>query len=189
MLTFHFRFCIKKNATCVFQVRLISATSLTVKLGDIGEELRHCGLEDFKELWEIDPEKHSEGTVMHTLGWPLENHQDGGSFIYHLENNQVYVGFVVHLNYKNPHLYPYMEFQRFKHHPEIAELLKGGKRIAYGARAITEGGWQSMPKPVFPGGALLGCSIGLVNVPRIKGMTYADKWQLAVLQASASCQN
>ncbi len=93
----------------------------------------------------------------------------GGSFIYHLENNQVYVGFVVHLNYKNPHLFPYMEFQRFKHHPMVAELLKGGKRVAYGARAITEGGYQSMPKMVAPGVALLGCSVGMVNVPRIKG--------------------
>ena len=98
-----------------------------------------------KEIWEIDPEKHREGTVMHTMGWPLGSNAGGGSFIYHLENNQVYVGFVVHLNYENPHLYPYMEFQRFKHHPMVAELLKGGKRIAYGARAISEGGWQSMP--------------------------------------------
>ncbi|MHC0054213.1 electron transfer flavoprotein-ubiquinone oxidoreductase [Actibacterium sp. D379-3] len=122
-----------------------------------------------KEIWEIDPEKHREGTVTHTMGWPLGSNAGGGSFIYHLENNQVYVGFVVHLNYKNPYLYPYMEFQRFKHHPMVAELLKGGKRVAYGARAISEGGWQSVPKVVFPGGALLGCSAGLVNVPRIKG--------------------
>ena len=122
-----------------------------------------------KEIWEIDPEKHSEGTVTHTMGWPLSKNAGGGSFIYHLENNQVYVGFVVHLNYQNPHLFPYMEFQRFKHHPMVAELLKGGKRVAYGARAITEGGWQSLPKTAFPGGALLGCSAGMVNVPRIKG--------------------
>ncbi|MCK0139750.1 electron transfer flavoprotein-ubiquinone oxidoreductase [Aliiroseovarius sp. F47248L] len=122
-----------------------------------------------KEIWEIDPEKHREGTVTHTMGWPLGKNAGGGSFIYHLENNQVFVGFVVHLNYKNPHLYPYMEFQRFKHHPEIAKLLEGGKRVAYGARAISEGGYQSMPKASFPGGALLGCSVGLVNVPRIKG--------------------
>jgi electron-transferring-flavoprotein dehydrogenase len=122
-----------------------------------------------KEIWEIDPAKHHEGTVTHTMGWPLGKNAGGGSFIYHLENNQVYVGFVVHLNYENPHLYPYMEFQRFKHHPMVAELLKGGKRVAYGARAISEGGWQSIPKVVFPGGALLGCSAGLVNVPRIKG--------------------
>ena len=93
-----------------------------------------------KEIWEIDPAKHKLGTVTHTMGWPLGSNAGGGSFIYHLENNQVYVGFVVHLNYKNPHVYPYMEFQRFKHHPMVAELLKGGKRVAYGARAITEGG-------------------------------------------------
>ncbi|NNK79618.1 MAG: electron transfer flavoprotein-ubiquinone oxidoreductase [Litoreibacter sp.] len=122
-----------------------------------------------KEIWEIDPEKHSEGTVTHTMGWPLGKNAGGGSFIYHLNNNQVYVGFVVHLNYENPHLFPYMEFQRLKHHPMVAELLKGGKRVAYGARAITEGGWQSLPKTAFPGGALLGCSAGMVNVPRIKG--------------------
>jgi electron-transferring-flavoprotein dehydrogenase len=122
-----------------------------------------------KEIWEIDPEKHREGTVTHTMGWPLGGNAGGGSFIYHLDNNQVYVGFVVHLNYKNPHMFPYMEFQRFKHHPMVAELLKGGKRVAYGARAISEGGYQSIPQVAFPGGALLGCSAGLVNVPRIKG--------------------
>ncbi len=122
-----------------------------------------------KEIWEIDPAKHHLGRVTHTMGWPLGSNAGGGSFIYHLENNQVYVGFVVHLNYKNPHLYPYMEFQRFKHHPMVAELLKGGKRVAYGARAISEGGYQSIPKMVAPGVALLGCSAGLVNVPRIKG--------------------
>jgi electron-transferring-flavoprotein dehydrogenase len=122
-----------------------------------------------KEIWEIDPAKHKEGTVTHTMGWPLGGNAGGGSFIYHLDNNQVYVGFVVHLNYENPHLFPYMEFQRFKHHPMVADLLEGGKRVAYGARAITEGGWQSMPKTAFPGGALLGCSAGMVNVPRIKG--------------------
>ena len=122
-----------------------------------------------KEIWEISPENHEEGTVTHTMGWPLGNNAGGGSFIYHLDNNQIYIGFVVHLNYKNPYLFPYMEFQRFKHHPKIKKLLEGGKRVAYGARAITEGGWQSIPKVVFPGGALLGCSAGLVNVPRIKG--------------------
>ena len=122
-----------------------------------------------KEIWEIDPAKHREGTVTHTMGWPLGKNAGGGSFIYHLEKNQIYLGFVVHLNYENPHLYPYMEFQRFKHHPMVAELLKGGKRVAYGARAISEGGWQSIPKMVAPGVALLGCSAGLVNVPRIKG--------------------
>ena len=122
-----------------------------------------------KEIWEIDPDKHKEGQVTHTMGWPLGKNAGGGSFIYHLDNNQVYIGFVVHLNYKNPHLFPYMEFQRFKHHPMVAKLLEGGKRVAYGARAISEGGYQSMPKMVVPGAALLGCSVGMVNVPRIKG--------------------
>ncbi len=122
-----------------------------------------------KELWVVDPKKHRPGQVTHTMGWPLGNAAGGGSFMYHLEDNQVYVGFVVHLNYKNPHLYPYMEFQRFKHHPLIADVLEGGKRVAYGGRAITEGGWQSVPKMAFPGGVLIGCSAGLVNVPRIKG--------------------
>jgi electron-transferring-flavoprotein dehydrogenase len=135
---------------------------------DANAEPQKYGL-GMKEIWEIDPAMHNEGSVTHTMGWPLGKNAGGGSFVYHLENNQVYVGFVVHLNYKNPHLYPYMEFQRFKHHPMIAKLLEGGKRVAYGARAITEGGYQSMPDAAFPGGALLGCSVGLVNVPRIKG--------------------
>ncbi|QYK41853.1 MAG: electron transfer flavoprotein-ubiquinone oxidoreductase [Paracoccaceae bacterium] len=133
-----------------------------------GKDPQKFGL-GMKEIWEIDPAKHRPGTVTHTMGWPLGSNAGGGSFIYHLENNQVYVGFVVHLNYQNPYLYPYMEFQRFKHHPMVAELLRGGKRVAYGARAISEGGWQSIPKMVAPGVALLGCSAGLVNVPRIKG--------------------
>ncbi|WP_172329280.1 electron transfer flavoprotein-ubiquinone oxidoreductase [Mangrovicoccus sp. HB161399] len=137
-----------------------------------------------KEIWEIDPEKHAEGTVTHTMGWPLGSNAGGGSFIYHLDNNQVYVGFVVHLNYENPHLFPYMEFQRFKHHPMVAELLKGGKRVAYGARAITEGGWQSLPKLTFPGGALLGCSAGMVNVPRIKGNHNAMLSGMAAAEAA-----
>ena len=135
---------------------------------DKNSEPQKYGL-GMKEIWEIDPDKHREGSVTHTMGWPLGSNAGGGSFIYHLDNNQVYVGFVVHLNYQNPHLFPYMEFQRFKHHPMVAKLLEGGKRVAYGARAITEGGYQSMPEAAFPGGALLGCSVGLVNVPRIKG--------------------
>ena len=135
---------------------------------DEGKEPQKYGL-GMKEIWEIDPAKHKEGTVTHTMGWPLNSNAGSGSFIYHLENNQVYVGFVVHLGYKNPHVFPYMEFQRFKHHPMVAELLEGGKRVAYGARAITEGGYQSMPKMVAPGVAMLGCSVGMVNVPRIKG--------------------
>ncbi|ETX30524.1 electron transfer flavoprotein-ubiquinone oxidoreductase [Roseivivax isoporae] len=133
-----------------------------------GKEPQKYGL-GMKEIWEIDPAKHRAGTVTHTMGWPLGKNAGGGAFIYHLDNNQVYVGFVVHLNYENPYLYPYMEFQRFKHHPMVKELLEGGKRVAYGARAISEGGYQSMPKMVAPGVALLGCSVGMVNVPRIKG--------------------
>ena len=122
-----------------------------------------------KEIWEVDPELHNEGEVTHTMGWPLGFKSSGGSFVYHLNNNQVYVGYIVDLNYKNPFLSPYMEFQKFKHHPKIKRLLTGGKRIAYGARAVTKGGLQSIPKAAFPGGALLGCSAGLVNLPRIKG--------------------
>ncbi|WP_308917510.1 electron transfer flavoprotein-ubiquinone oxidoreductase [Jannaschia sp. LMIT008] len=122
-----------------------------------------------KELWEVDPAKHVPGKVLHTMGWPLGSNAGGGSFVYHLNDNQVYVGFVVHLNYKNPYVNPYLSFQQFKHHPMMAELLEGGKRVSYGARAITEGGWQSLPRTAFPGGVLLGCAAGMVNVPRIKG--------------------
>ncbi len=148
-----------------------------------GHEPQKFGL-GMKEIWEIDPAKHREGTVTHTMGWPLGSNAGGGSFIYHLEKNQVYVGFVVHLNYKNPHLFPYMEFQRFKHHPMVAELLEGGKRIAYGARAISEGGYQSMCKMVAPGVALLGCSVGMVNVPRIKGNHNAMLSGIAAAEAA-----
>jgi len=122
-----------------------------------------------KELWQIDPSKHQEGLVQHSFGWPLDGKTGGGSFLYHLEDNQVAVGFVLHLNYENPYLSPFDEFQRFKTHPAIRDVFEGGKRISYGARAITEGGWQSVPKLSFPGGLLMGCSAGLVNVPRIKG--------------------
>ena len=122
-----------------------------------------------KEIWEVDPDLHNEGEVTHTMGWPLGFKSSGGSFVYHLNNNQVYVGYIVDLNYKNPFLSPYMEFQQFKHHPKIKKLLTGGKRLAYGARVVTKGGLQSIPKTAFPGGALLGCSAGLVNLPRIKG--------------------
>ena len=122
-----------------------------------------------KELWRLDPEKHRPGQVTHSMGWPLGSAAGGGSFMYHMEDGYASVGFVVHLNYANPHLSPYMEFQRMKHHPLFAETLAGGERVAYGARAITEGGWQSVPRMSFPGGLLIGCSAGLVNVPRIKG--------------------
>ena len=122
-----------------------------------------------KELWEVAPEKHKPGLVQHSFGWPLDKSTGGGSFLYHLEDNLVAVGFVVHLNYENPWVSPFQEFQRFKTHPKVRETFEGGKRISYGARAITEGGWQSVPKLTFPGGALIGCSAGFVNVPRIKG--------------------
>jgi electron-transferring-flavoprotein dehydrogenase len=122
-----------------------------------------------KELWQIDSEKHEPGRVMHSIGWPLDRRTGGGSFLYHLPDGTVSVGFVVHLNYENPWLSPFDEFQRFKHHPLIADVLEGGKRLSYGARAISEGGYQSVPKLAFPGGALIGCAAGFVNVPRIKG--------------------
>ena len=122
-----------------------------------------------KELWQVKPEHHRQGLVQHSFGWPLDLATGGGSFLYHMEDNQVVVGFVVHLNYKNPYLSPFEEFQRFKTHPSIRGVFEGGKRISYGARAITEGGYQSVPKLTFPGGALIGCSAGFVNVPRIKG--------------------
>ncbi len=148
-----------------------------------GYEPQKYGL-GMKEIWEIAPERHRPGTVMHTMGWPLGANAGGGSFLYHLEGNQVAVGLVVHLNYRNPHLFPYMEFQRLKHHPLIAEVLRGGKRLAYGARAISEGGWQSIPKMAFPGGVLLGCSAGLVNVPRIKGNHNAMLSGIAAAEAA-----
>ena len=137
-----------------------------------------------KEVWEVESGKHNEGQVVHTMGWPLGNSTGGGSFLYHGSDNQVYVGFVVHLNYKNPHLFPYKEFQRFKHHPFIYDLLKGGKRIEYGARAISEGGVQSVPKLSFPGGVLIGCSAGFVNVPRIKGNHNAILSGIAAAEAA-----
>ena len=122
-----------------------------------------------KELWQVEPEKHRPGLVQHTMGWPLEDRTGGGSFMYHYGENLAAIGFVVHLNYLNPYTSPFHEFQRLKTHPLIAPVLEGGKRIGYGARAITEGGWQSIPKLTFPGGALIGCSAGFVNLPRIKG--------------------
>ncbi|MHC2436232.1 electron transfer flavoprotein-ubiquinone oxidoreductase [Bradyrhizobium sp. USDA 4451] len=123
-----------------------------------------------KEVWQIDPAKHQKGRVQHTLGWPLNDKTGGGSFLYHYDDNRVAVGFVVHLNYNDPYLSPFDEFQRMKTHPDIRELFEGGKRLAYGARAITEGGYQSVPRLTFPGGALIGCAAGFVNVPRIKGV-------------------
>jgi electron-transferring-flavoprotein dehydrogenase len=136
-----------------------------------------------KELWDIDPAKHKPGMVIHTQGWPLSD-TVGGGFIYHQENNQVAIGFVVALDYANPHLSPFDEMQRFKLHPAIKPLLEGGRRVAYGARAINEGGLQSVPKLVFPGGALIGCSAGFVNVPRIKGTHNAMKTGMMAAEAA-----
>jgi electron-transferring-flavoprotein dehydrogenase len=133
-----------------------------------GREPQKFGL-GLKELWQVAPEKHRPGLVQHTFGWPLDNRTGGGSFLYHFDDRLVSVGFVVHLNYENPYLSPYEEFQRFKTHPLMRATFDGGKRLAYGARALTEGGWQSVPKLTFPGGALVGCAAGFMNVPRIKG--------------------
>ena len=123
-----------------------------------------------KEVWQIDPAKHKKGLVQHSVGWPLDNSTGGGSFLYHYDDNLVAVGFVVHLNYENPWIYPFEEFQRFKTHPKIRDTFEGGRRLAYGSRAITEGGYQSVPRLTFNGGALIGCAAGFVNVPRIKGV-------------------
>jgi electron-transferring-flavoprotein dehydrogenase len=136
-----------------------------------------------KELWDIDPDKHVPGRVIHTQGWPLDDAW-GGGFLYHQENNQVALGFVVALNYRNPYLSPFEEFQRWKQHPEIRAILEGGRRISYGARAINEGGWQAVPKLAFPGGALIGCSAGFVNVPRIKGSHTAMKSGMLAAEAA-----
>jgi electron-transferring-flavoprotein dehydrogenase len=145
------------------------AKELIAKFGlDNDREPQKFGI-GLKELWRIDPSLHRLGRVQHTFGWPLDNRTGGGSFLYHFEDGLVAVGFVVHLNYWNPTLSPFDEFQRFKTHPMIAPLFAGGQRISFGARAITEGGWQSVPKLVFPGGALIGCAAGFVNVPRVKG--------------------
>lgn len=135
---------------------------------DKDSDPQHYGI-GIKEIWEVDPKNHKPGHVEHHLGWPLSNDTGGGGFVYHAENNQVFVGYVIHLNYSNPYLSPFDEMQRWKTHPRMKVLLEGGTRIGYGARALTEGGWQSIPQLAFPGGALMGCSAGFMNVPRIKG--------------------
>ena len=137
-----------------------------------------------KELWEIPAERHRQGLVVHTAGWPMDNRTYGGSFLYHLENNQVAIGFVIGLDYENPHLSPFDEFQRFKTHPEIRRHLEGGKRISYGARALVEGGLQSLPKLVFPGGALIGDCAGFLNVPKIKGSHNSMKTGMLAAEAA-----
>jgi len=140
-----------------------------------------------KELWDIDPDKHVQGRVIHTQGWPLsESDSWGGGFLYHQANNQVALGFVTALDYKNPYVYPFEEFQRWKQHPEIRAILEGGRRVSYGARAINEGGWQSVPKLDFPGGVLIGCSAGFLNVPRIKGSHTAMKSGMLAAEAAAA---
>ncbi|HEY0268274.1 MAG TPA: electron transfer flavoprotein-ubiquinone oxidoreductase [Methyloradius sp.] len=147
-----------------------------------GAEPQKYGL-GFKEIWQLTPEQHQAGLVMHSQGWPLDNSTGGGAFVYHLENNLATIGFVVHLNYSNPYLSPFGEFQKFKSHPAISKMLKDAKRISYGARTINEGGQQSLPKLVFAGGALIGCSAGLVNVPRIKGSHNAMKSGMLAAEA------
>ena len=136
-----------------------------------------------KELWEIDPEQHQEGLVIHSVGWPMGGDTYGGSFIYHLEDNQVAVGFVIGLDYRNPHLSPFDEFQRFKTHPKVRHFFEGGRRISYGARAINEGGFQAIPKLTFPGGAIMGCTAGFLNVPKIKGSHTAMKSGMTAAEA------
>jgi electron-transferring-flavoprotein dehydrogenase len=149
-----------------------------------GREPQKYGI-GIKELWQVEAAKHRPGLVQHTFGWPLDNSTGGGSFCYHFEDNLVVVGFVLHLNYKNPTLSPFDEFQRLKQHPMLRDTFVGGKRISYGARAITEGGWQSAPKLAFPGGALLGCAAGFINVPRIKGSHNAVLSGIEAAEAAA----
>ena len=145
---------------------------------------QHYGL-GIKENWDIDPAKHEEGLVVHAAGWPLNDDNPGGSFLYHIENNQVAVGLIVDLSYSNPHLSPFEEFQRYKHHPVIKQYLEGGTRVAYGARAITKGGFNSLPKMVFPGGALIGCDLGTLNFAKIKGNHTAMKSGMLAAEAAA----
>jgi len=135
---------------------------------------QHYGI-GIKEIWEIEPDRHAEGLVVHTMGWPLDNSTEGGGFLYHAANNQVFLGLIIALNYSNPHLSPFHEFQRWKHHPKIMQYLEGGKRIAYGARAVNKGGLQSLPKLGFPGGMLVGCDAGFLNGGKIKGAHTAIK--------------
>ena len=151
---------------------------------DSEADAQHYGI-GIKEIWDIDPAKHEQGLVVHTAGWPLSDENPGGSFLYHLENNQVVVGLIVDLSYSNPFLSPFDEFQRYKHHPVIAQYLEGGKRVAYGARAICKGGLNSLPKMVFPGGALIGCDLGTLNFAKIKGSHTAMKSGMLAAEAVA----
>ena len=143
---------------------------------------QHYGL-GFKEIWDIAPEKHQEGLVVHSAGWPLESDTNGGGYLYHAENNQVFVGLIVDLNYSNPHLSPFDEFQRYKHHPKISQYLEGGKRVSYGARAMAKGGFNSLPKMTMPGGLLVGCDAGTINYAKIKGNHTAMKSGMLAAEA------
>ena len=147
-----------------------------------GCEPQHYGI-GLKEIWAVEPECHELGKVVHTFGWPLDNHTEGGGFLYHAANNEVYIGFVVALNYANPWLSPFHEFQRWKQHPAIRPVLEGGKRVAYGARAVNKGGWQSLPRLVFKGGVLVGCEAGLLNGAKIKGIHTAMKSGMLAAEA------
>ena len=146
---------------------------------------QHYGL-GFKEIWDIAPEKHQEGLVVHTAGWPLDKDTTGGGYLYHAENNQVFVGLIVDLNYSNPHLSPFDEFQRYKHHPKISQYLEGGKRVSYGARALAKGGFNSLPKMTMPGAILVGCDAGTLNFAKIKGNHTAMK--SGMLAAETICE-
>ncbi len=162
--------------------------SLSERLMKAFDLRKHCDPQTYaigiKEVWEVDPAKHREGEVLHTIGYPLDAATYGGSFVYHLDKNQVSLGYVIGLDYQNPHLDPFMEFQRFKLHPHIRRLLEGGRRISYGARALNEGGLQSIPALTFPGGALIGCAAGFMNVPRIKGTHTAMKSAMLAAEAT-----
>ena len=146
---------------------------------------QHYGL-GFKEIWDIAPDKHQEGLVVHTAGWPLDKDTTGGGYLYHAENNQVFVGLIVDLNYSNPHLSPFDEFQRYKHHPKISQYLEGGKRVSYGARALAKGGFNSLPKMTMPGAILVGCDAGTLNFAKIKGNHTAMK--SGILAAETICE-
>jgi electron-transferring-flavoprotein dehydrogenase len=162
--------------------------------GNLGKELmqkyelrqnsdpQHYGI-GIKEVWAIDPARHQEGLVVHTTGWPLDNKTEGGGFLYHAAGNQVYVGYIIALNYSNPYLHPFKEFQRWKHHPKISQYLEGGERVSYGARAVNKGGLQSLPQLAFPGGVLAGCEAGFLNGAKIKGSHTAMKTGMLAAEA------
>lgn len=149
---------------------------------DADSSPQHYGI-GFKEIWDVAPEKHQEGLVIHSAGWPLESDTNGGGYLYHAENNQVFVGLIVDLSYSNPHLSPFDEFQRYKHHPQISQYLAGGKRVSYGARAMAKGGLNSLPKMTMPGGLLVGCDAGTINYAKIKGNHTAMKSGMLAAEA------